>query len=195
VFSPKKRDDREQKVQPLLAPTAATIVHLLGYHTPSDGGGGVFRWDALSTLPDDGGLTIIPNGSPTQGRWRRVTSGPVDIRWFGASPNATSSQNSASIQKAIDSLPGSGGTVLFPAGAYRVADAIRVVRNNVALIGEGVDATTLIGDVALYAAVRFGDLATDERAINCSIERMSIDRQEGTIPIGAMGILWEHFNY
>jgi pectin methylesterase-like acyl-CoA thioesterase len=89
----------------------------------------------------------------------------VDIRWFGASPNATSSQNSASIQKAIDSLPGSGGTVLFPAGVYRVADAIRVVRNNVSLIGEGIDATTLVADVALYAAVRFGDLATIARRL------------------------------
>jgi len=186
--------DTMADLRALLAPTAATIVHLLGYHTPSDGGGGVFRWDAVSTLPDDGGLTIIPNGSPTQGRWRRVTSGPVNIRWFGASSGATSSQNSASIQKAIDSLPGSGGAVLFPAGAYRVADAVRVVRNNVFLIGEGMDATTLIGDLALYAVVRFGNLATDERPINCSIEQMSIDRQEGAIPVGAMGILWEHFN-
>jgi hypothetical protein len=187
--------DTMADLRAMSAPTGATIVHLLGYHTPSDGGGGVFRWDALSTLLDDGGLTIIPNGTPTQGRWRRATSGPVNIRWFGASPNATSSQNSASIQKAIDSLPGSGGTVLFPAGAYRVADAVRVVRNNVYLIGEGIDATTLIGDLALYAVVRFGNLATDERPINCSIEQMSIDRQEGAIPIGAMGILWEHFNY
>jgi hypothetical protein len=181
----------------LLAPTAATIVHLLGYHTPSDGGGGVFRWDALSTLPDDGGLTIIPAGSPTQGRWRRVTSGPVDIRWFGANPDATSSQNSASIQKAIGSLPSSGGTVLFPAGVYHVANTIRVVGNNVALLGEGVDATTLLADAALRAVVRFGDAAAGDAglAINCSIERMSIDRQTGTIPIGSVGILWELFAY
>lgn len=187
--------DTMTDLRALLAPTAATIVHLLGYHTPSDGGGGVFRWDAGSTLPDDGGLTIIPNGSPALGRWRRVTSGSINIRWFGANPNATSSQNSASIQKAIDSLPGSGGAVLFPAGVYRIANAVRVVRNNVAIIGEGIDATTLLADVALWAGVRFGDLATDERAMNCSIEQMTIDRQEGTIPFGAMGIIWEHFNY
>jgi len=186
--------DTMADLRAMLAPTAATIVHLLGYYTPSDGGGGVFRWDAGSTLPDDGGLTIIPNGSPTQGRWRRVASGPVNIRWFGASPDATSLQNSASIQKAIDSLPGSGGTVLFPAGAYRVADTIRVLRNNVALLGEGADATRLLADIALWAVVKFGDAATDKVATYCSIERMLIDREEGTIPVGA-GILWEHFNY
>src|SRR5262245_2631097 len=187
--------DTMADLRALSAPTAAIIVHLLGYHSPSDGGGGVFRWDAESTLPDDGGLTIIPAGSPTQGRWRRVASGPVDIRWFGASPNASSSENSASIQKAIDSLPGSGGTVLFPAGIYRVANAIRVLRNNVALFGEGVDATKLLADLTLYAVVHFGDVATNNTVINCSIERMSIDRQEGTIPTGATGILWEQFNY
>jgi hypothetical protein len=187
--------DTMADLRALSAPIAATIVHLLGYRTTSDGGGGVFRWDAGSTLPDDGGLTIIPNGSPTQGRWRRVTSGPVNIRCFGASPDATSSQNSASIQKAIDSLPGSGGMVLFPAGVYRVADTIRVMRNNVALLGEGVDATTLLADVALMAVVRFGEAATHNVAINCSIERMSIDRQTGAIPIGSMGILWELFAY
>jgi pectate lyase-like protein len=187
--------DTMADLRALLAPTAATIVHLLGYHTPSDGGGGVFRWDALSTLPDDGGLTIIPNGSTTQGRWRRVTSGPVDIRWFGASPDASSSQNSGSIQKAIDSLPGSGGTVLFPAGVYRVANAIRVLRNKVSLIGEGAGATTLLADTALWAVVQVGDAATDKLAMYCSIERMSFDRDEGTIPRGAVGIYWDHFSY
>jgi pectate lyase-like protein len=188
--------DTMTDLRAMSAPDAATIVHLLGYRTPSDEGGGVFRWDANSTLLDDGGLTIIPDGAMTRGRWRRVTSGPVNIRWFGASPDACSSENSASIQKAIDSLPVSGGTVLFPAGAYRVADTIRVARNSVALIGEGVDATTLLADAALPAVVRFGDAAAGDKglAINCSIARMSIDRQEGTIPIGSVGILWEHFN-
>jgi Pectate lyase superfamily protein len=195
IGSSSKWADTMADLRALLAPTKAIIVHLLGYHTPSDGGGGVFRWDALSTLSDDGGLTIIPKGSKTPGRWRRVTSGPVNVRWFGASPDASSSENSASIQKAINSLPGSGGTVLFPAGAYRVADTIRVLRNNVALIGDGVDATTLLADVTLMAVVRFGEAATHDMAINCSIERMSIDRQTGTIPVGSVGILWELFAY
>jgi hypothetical protein len=106
---------------------------------------------------------------------------------------------------AIDSLPvgpfennrfpGSGGTVLFPAGVYRVANTIRVARHNVSLIGDGPDATVLLADAALPAVVRFGDAATVNVPINCSIERMSIDRQTGTIPIGSVGILWEVFNY
>ena len=118
----------------------------------------------------------------------------LNVKDYGAVGNGTT-DDSASIQMAIDSLPGSGGTVLFPPGVYRVADTIRVLRNNVSLIGAGPDATVLLADVALPAVVRFGDAATVNVVINCSIERMTIDRQAGTIPIGSVGILWELFNY
>jgi hypothetical protein len=116
--------------------------------------------------------------------------------------------DSAAIQMAIDSLPGegpiqhelilgAGGTVFFPTGVYRVANTIRVERWNVALLGEGVDATTLLADASLYTVVRFGNATAVPQiiAINCSIERMTIDRQEGAIPIGATGILWDLFQH
>jgi Pectate lyase superfamily protein len=127
-----------------------------------------------------------------------------NVKDYGAVGDGVT-DDSASIQMAIDSLPvgpflgnplGSGGTVLFPPGVYRVADTIRVERNNVSLIGAGPDATVLLADAALPVVVRFGDAAAGDNglAINCSIAQMSIDRQEGTIPIGSVGILWEHFN-
>src|SRR5262249_52443298 len=128
-----------------------------------------------------------------------------NVKDYGAVGNGTT-DDSASIQMAIDSLPtgpfennrfpGSGGTVLFPPGVYRVADTIRVARHNVSLLGAGPEPTVLPADVPPPAVVRFGDAAAGNGvAINCSIERMSIDRQEGTIPIGSVGILWENFNY
>jgi len=130
-----------------------------------------------------------------------------NVKDYGAVGDGVT-DDSASIQMAIDSLPvsgpvsdnpflGSGGTVLFPAGVYRVADTIRVARNNVSLIGAGPDATVLLADAALPAVVRFGDATAGDSglAINCSIEQMSVDRRTGTVPIGSVGILWELFAY
>ncbi|MCB9880984.1 MAG: hypothetical protein H6832_05810 [Planctomycetes bacterium] len=55
--------------------------------------------------------------------------------------------DTAAIQKAIDKLPARGGTVLFPAGTYRISSTLRVgdgdggsnasSRNGIKLIGEG----------------------------------------------------------
>jgi pectate lyase-like protein len=118
----------------------------------------------------------------------------LNVKDYGAMGNGTT-DDSGSIQMAINSLPGPGGTVLFPPGVYRVANTIRVVRNNVSLIGAGPDATVLLADVALPAVIQIGDAATDKAALSCSIERMSIDRQMGTIPGFSVGVLWELFNY
>ena len=58
-------------------------VDILGYYTKGDGGGGTFYWDSTSTEADNGG-TIIQATSITTGRWKRVYSGAVNAKWFGA---------------------------------------------------------------------------------------------------------------
>jgi hypothetical protein len=75
----------------LPAPAAATIIHVAGYHAPGDGGGGTFVWTAqfrpnADSLPDDGGTCLLPQGSAPDrpGRWRRLDSGPLNVKWFGA---------------------------------------------------------------------------------------------------------------
>jgi hypothetical protein len=76
---------------PITVPTVAALdaltlpwadVHLLGWHTPDDGGGGNLAWNASSTAAPDGG-TIFGSGS--SGRWIRDIAGhPVNVKWFGA---------------------------------------------------------------------------------------------------------------
>ncbi len=41
-----------------LAPGAIKCPNVLGYHTPDDGGGGAFYWDAASTEPQNGGTVF-----------------------------------------------------------------------------------------------------------------------------------------
>src|SRR5436309_8748188 len=59
----------------------ATLVIAKGCVTPGDGGGGIFYWDATS-LPDDGGTNIAP--ADGGGVWRRVYTGALSVKWFGA---------------------------------------------------------------------------------------------------------------
>ena len=58
-------------------------VNALGYYTKGDGGGGLFYWDSTSTETDNGGTIIQATGVIT-GRWKRVFSGAVNVKWFGA---------------------------------------------------------------------------------------------------------------
>lgn len=58
-------------------------INVLGYYEKGDGGGGIFCWDTTSTATDNGG-TIIQATGITTGRWKRVFSGAVNVKWFGA---------------------------------------------------------------------------------------------------------------
>lgn len=57
-------------------------LYVSGYHVANDGGGGIFRYDASSVLPDDGGMVIRPNAGA--GRYIAVLDGPASPRRFGA---------------------------------------------------------------------------------------------------------------
>lgn len=76
--------------QPPVNPTAPgyNSLYLEGRIAAGDGGGGIFRWDALSRDTDNS-ITIIKPAAVAAtdaGRWRRVTEngGNFDFRWFGA---------------------------------------------------------------------------------------------------------------
>jgi hypothetical protein len=105
--------------------------------TPPDGGGGVFYWDSSAATGDDGGTVIVPkNGAG--GRWVRVYSGALNVRWFGAKGDGATFDDEA-IARAIAAARARGGPVQpepdgaaagrsieFPAGWYRFRDAITI---------------------------------------------------------------------
>lgn len=133
-------------------------VKVLGYSTPGDGGGGVFRWDSTDTTTADNGGTVIAPTSGPAGRWKRVYEGEVNARWFGMHPS--SSDNTAALQRAVDWVstdqtrnPAGGygaGTVYIPMGYYRFTfdqgtsglSTITIAGNYVTIRGEG-SGTTL----------------------------------------------------
>ena len=95
-------------------------VNISGYYEAGDGGGGTFYWDASSTEADNGG-TIIQATGVTTGRWKRVYSGAVNVRWFGAKGDGTTNDQPA-IQAAIDY----SRNVYLSDGQYYIASALTI---------------------------------------------------------------------
>lgn len=84
-------------MEPGVMPTPAELrlVVALGFWSEADGGGGVFWWD-MNVGTDDGGTVIVPStGDSPTGCWRRIFSGPLDVRWFGCKCDGTSNDTAA----------------------------------------------------------------------------------------------------
>jgi hypothetical protein len=108
-----------------MAPDAAAVVYVAGYHSAGDGGGGVFIWDAGSTASDNRGTVIVPDSNPAIGRWKRSFSGAPHVRWFGAVGDGTT-DDSRAFQDALDSLSDRGGVVEVGGGRYLIEETVRV---------------------------------------------------------------------
>jgi Pectate lyase superfamily protein len=111
------------------APGSSGVEALIarGCVNPGDGGGGVFVWLPTSRAPDDGGTVVIPNQfaaamPPPDGRWHRVYAGALDVRWFGAQANASTTNDTAAFASAIAASAGIGPAanreVFVPPGQY-----------------------------------------------------------------------------
>lgn len=94
-----------------------------------DGGGGRFKWDASTSAADNGGTIIAPDAGGV-GRWFRVYSGAVNVRWFGAKGDGVTN-DTAALQAAINAADANviagfnrQNTVLFPVGIYQVAGTL-----------------------------------------------------------------------
>ena len=118
------------------------VANLLGYYTAGDGGGGSFWWDSASSATDNGG-TVLAADAGGVGRWKRIYSGALNVRWFGAKGDS-SADDTAEIQSAVDASS-DGGSIYFPSGEYLVSSSISLLGGTVArglhLFGDG-DAET-----------------------------------------------------
>jgi len=117
---------------------------VLGYYTSGDGGGGEFYWDDSSVETDNGGTIIAVIGVAT-GRWKRVISGIINVRSFGAKGDGVTN-DTTKIQSALDfadtftsniSPSGINGDieVVFPKGLYLVTLITAGVRANIRFTG------------------------------------------------------------
>ncbi|HVI44011.1 MAG TPA: hypothetical protein VM802_04060 [Chitinophaga sp.] len=110
------------------AGTSGATCDVLGYYLAEDGGGGHFYWDANSTEADNNGTVI--SGPGGTGRWKRIYTGPVNVKWFGAKGDDTF-DNYSVFQYVFNHF----GNVIVPAGAYAVKNTV-VIGINLDVRGE-----------------------------------------------------------
>lgn len=120
------------------APPAIAIAQ--GYHTPGDGGGGVFAWVEGAIAAGDGG-TRFP--AANAGAWVRLFSGALDVRWFGAiAGDATAAATNSAAFAAALACP-AASIVSVPNGQFFLAETLRL-RRSVILQGAGMNHQTIL---------------------------------------------------
>lgn len=153
------------------------VVNLGAAATAGDGWAGSFYYDSSSTDTDDGALTIAPTTG--SGRYKRIYSGPIDVRWFGAVGDGVT-DDTAAITSAIQQAE--NGEVVVPPGTYLVStvafNTITTKNRSVRLRGahaavySGTGRTVFKGSTAAEI-IRVGD--TDTTAGSSSPMQVSIE--------------------
>lgn len=98
------------------------------YLITDQGKEGLFYYDKIDLNSVDNGATIIVNGTK---RYKRLYSGSLDVRWFGAKADyngTTGSDNAPAINAAINAAK-KGETVMIPSGQYRIFTSIAMPTN------------------------------------------------------------------
>lgn len=113
-------------------PMDSTQLRVAGYFKPGDGGGGEFYWKEDSNVDPDNGLVFRSHSRP-QGRWLRLVSGVLDVRFFGAF--AASGDVSKQFQASLDACK-QGGSLHIPSGHYTISHPLEVYQGT-ALTGDG----------------------------------------------------------
>lgn len=114
-------------------------VVMSGYASAGDGGGGTWIWTTDTTSTDNTGTIVVTSTSPRAGCWKRVSSGPWNVLWWGAvADNAT--DNITAFQNAIDACemafaPNRGRSLFVPSGQYYFSQTIRIT-NRINIIGD-----------------------------------------------------------
>lgn len=115
----------------------AETVYIYGaasYAASPDGTSGMFYMDGGDLSSADNGGTIIVDASGR--RWKRVYSGPVNVRWFGAAGDGSTDDTTA-----MQAAHNTGAVVYYPATASHYKFTILSIAQG-GIIGQG--PTTLL---------------------------------------------------
>lgn len=155
----------------LVGINSTSIVQVLGYYEPGDGGGGLFYWDESSIEEDNTGTIIEPNLPVTNGRWIRDFSGSVNVKWFGAKGDGNTNDY-ASITAAITYSSANYLKLRLPASEYRINTPIDIKSLSI-LVGDGLDATVIRYYGSSGSALNFSGLI-NAPIVKCRVEDLSI---------------------
>lgn len=151
---------------------AGYVANVGGYDSVNDGGGGAFVYVPSGTDADNDGTILTPSNNV--GRWYRVYSGAVNVKWFGATGDGSTDDFQA-IQNAITYLESTanGGAIFLPSGEYNIEGQLDFSGDKpIYFFGEGEGSTVInaIGvGIALHLGTGSGDKTIDIRVAGMSI--------------------------
>jgi len=87
--------------------------------------GGLFGWSTDTTTADNDATIIVPTKSVRTGCWKRIYSGPLDVRWFGAKGDGNTVDTNA-IQNAVNYALIHGDELYFAPGYYVINNTINI---------------------------------------------------------------------
>lgn len=159
------------------------MAQVAGYAEPGDGGGGIFQYIVTATADDNDGTIVEPTTGI--GRWYRVYSGPVNVKWFGATGDGATDDTNQ-IQAAIDFIESlaTGGQVFLPAGTYYITLALEIsglVGFHMFGEGWGPTGSTIFTDAAINV-LEMGSGSAD-RTVDLKISNLRING-DGVAEIG-----------
>jgi len=139
---------------------------MLGFYAPGDGGGGVFYWDSSSVATPDIGTIVQPTATVGAGRWIRMFSGPVNIKWFGAKGDGATDDFTA-LDGGVQYAVTNDVTLYLPEGTYYIpnTDSIRF-SGNLSMTGDGPDLSIIFYDDSVSATRNDFILSNDSGNIN-----------------------------
>lgn len=113
-----------------------------GRTAEEDGGFGFWRYDSGSSATANGGTILAIDGGGA-GRFFRLDVTRMNVRWFGAKPDGSTDNTSAS-QAAQTAAEAAGVPVYYPGAplAY-VQGVVNIGANDVVIEGDGEDLTTI----------------------------------------------------
>lgn len=110
----------------------------LFYFVTDSGMEGLFRYEPTDTKSTDNTGTVVVSAG--QGRFKRVFSGPLNVRWFGAKGDGQA-DDAPAIQRAIDTAQTTGASVYIPAAvnfyALKKPIVITSARLPIRVFGDG----------------------------------------------------------
>ncbi len=179
----------------LIGTSSGQVCELLGYYTPGDGGGGTFYWSAGNSSPQNYGTVAGSSGS---GRWVRLFSGAVNVKWFGAVGDGSEvlvsdsyscndgefsytaqTQDGRAINRALRALrTAGGGHLFFPEGEYVTLHYLEQIDFPARISGAGMGLSTVRNSASSPANVGGHGIflsRSNSDYIDVSIEDITLD--------------------
>lgn len=110
-----------------VTPSENEIYEVLGYYEPGDTGGGMFYWDPLEPAGSDNKGTVFARNPNMPGCWKRLFSGDVNTKWFGAKGDGLA-DDAAPLERAMNFARSNGLRCYIPKTGqwYHMTRGIRV---------------------------------------------------------------------